>query len=94
MLTADDLRARIPGWELISTPRTGRQCRRSGSTLPLPAPIGTSPSDKREWPRERSIEHKFLTLVFGTYCPPKGLWGTMRKLAYRCYRLTDRQASR
>jgi hypothetical protein len=60
----------------------------------LAAPIGTSPSDNREWPRERSIEHKFLTLVVGTYCPPKGLPGTMRKLAYRCYRLTDRQASR
>ena len=25
------------------------------------------------WPRERSIEHKFLTPVFGTSCPPKGL---------------------
>ena len=26
-----------------------------------------------KWPRERSIEHKFLTPVFGTSCPPKGL---------------------
>jgi hypothetical protein len=38
-----------------------------------------------KWPRERSIEHKFLTPVFGTSCPPKGLSGRMRKLAYRRY---------
>ena len=38
-----------------------------------------------KWPRERSIEHKFLTPVFGTSCPPKGLSGGMRKLAYRRY---------
>ena len=38
-----------------------------------------------KWPRERSIEHKFLTPVFGTSCPPKGLSGAIRKLAYRRY---------
>ena len=38
-----------------------------------------------KWPRERSLEHKFLTPVFGTSCPPKGLSGGMRKLAYRRY---------
>jgi hypothetical protein len=32
-----------------------------------------------KWPRERSIEHAFLTPVFGTSCPPKGLSGVMRK---------------
>jgi hypothetical protein len=37
------------------------------------------------WPRERSIEHKFLTPVFGTSCPPKGLSGVMRKFAYKQY---------
>ena len=34
-------------------------------------------------PRERSVEHKFLTPVFGTACPPKGLSGVVRKFAYR-----------
>ncbi|WP_410592217.1 hypothetical protein [Amycolatopsis sp. lyj-23] len=38
-----------------------------------------------KWPRERSIEHKFLTPVFGTSCPPKGLSGVLRKLSYRKY---------
>lgn len=35
------------------------------------------------WPRERSPEHKFLTPVFGTSCPPKGLSGVIRRYAYR-----------
>ncbi|HEX2191568.1 MAG TPA: hypothetical protein VHH09_00080 [Acidimicrobiales bacterium] len=36
-----------------------------------------------KWPRERSMEHKFLTPVFGTSCPPKGVSGMLRKYAYR-----------
>ena len=35
------------------------------------------------YPRERSVEHKFLTPVFGTVCPPKGLSGILRRLAYK-----------
>ncbi len=35
------------------------------------------------WPREKSPEHKFLTPVFGTACPPKGLSGVIRRYAYR-----------
>jgi hypothetical protein len=38
-----------------------------------------------KWPRERSIEHKFVTPVFGTSCPPKGISGMMRKFAYKKY---------
>lgn len=34
------------------------------------------------YPRERSTEHKFLTPVFGTACPPKGLSGIIRRFAY------------
>jgi hypothetical protein len=37
------------------------------------------------WPRERSIEHAFLTPVFGTACPPRGLSGVIRKFSYRRY---------
>jgi hypothetical protein len=33
-------------------------------------------------PRERSIEHQFLTPVFGTAQPPRGLSGRLRNLAY------------
>jgi hypothetical protein len=35
------------------------------------------------WPRERSIEHEFLTPVFGTSTPPRGLSGVVRRYAYR-----------
>jgi hypothetical protein len=35
-----------------------------------------------KWPRERSVEHAFLTPVFGTAQPPKGLSGAIRKYAY------------
>lgn len=33
-------------------------------------------------PRERSPEHKFLTPVFGTACPTRGVSGMIRKYAY------------
>ena len=36
-----------------------------------------------KWPRERSVEHAFLTPVFGTSSPPRGLSGVIRKYAYR-----------
>jgi hypothetical protein len=45
--TADQRELGYPAGELIATQRIGRQCRRSGSTLPLPVPIGTSPTDNR-----------------------------------------------
>jgi hypothetical protein len=32
--------------------------------------------------REKSPEHKFLTPVFGTSCPPRGLSGLIRRYAY------------
>jgi hypothetical protein len=34
------------------------------------------------YPRERSPEHKFLTPVFGTACPPRGMSGLIRRYAY------------
>lgn len=33
--------------------------------------------------REKSTEHKELTPVFGTACPPKGLSGLIRRAAYK-----------
>ena len=41
--------------------------------------------DRPAVPRERSVEHKFLTPVFGTSSPPKGLSGVIRKQAYARY---------
>ena len=34
------------------------------------------------YPREKSTEHKFLTPVFGTVCPPRGISGLVRRFAY------------
>ncbi len=85
--TADQLRARIPGWgvdldpkDRPSVPKLQFQEDLSG------AHWGEFPDRQPEtWPRERSIEHAQLTPVFGTSCPPRGLSGAIRKLSYARY---------
>ncbi len=80
---SDELRARIPGWgvdlELEDRPSVPRElfdAKLSGAHWDFPE------RQPEKWPRERSIEHKFLTPVFGTSCPPKGVSGMMRRYAY------------
>ncbi len=82
--SSDELRARIPGWgadldpkDRPSVPRERFDPNLSGAHWEFPE------RQPEKWPRERSIEHKFLTPVFGTSCPPKGLSGVMRKYSYR-----------
>ena len=84
--SSDQLRARIPGWgvdldpkDRPSVPREQLLPDRTGARWDFPE------RQPEKWPRERSIEHKFLTPVFGTSCPPKGLSGALRKLSYRRY---------
>jgi hypothetical protein len=84
--SSDQLRARIPGWgadldpkDRPSVPKLQWQDDRTGAHWDFPE------RQPEKWPRERSIEHKFLTPVFGTSCPPKGLSGALRKLSYRRY---------
>ena len=85
--TADQLRARIPGWgvdldpkDRPSVPKLQFQENLSG------AHWGETPDQQPEkWPRERSIEHARLTPVFGTSSPPKGLSGAIRKFSYARY---------
>ena len=84
--TSEQLRARIPGWgadlnpaDRPSVPQERLDPAASGAHWEFPD------RQPERWPRERSIEHKFLTPVFGTSCPPKGLSGVLRKLAYRRY---------
>ena len=81
--SSDQLRARIPGWgadldpaDRPSVPRERFDPTLSGAHWDFPE------RQPEKWPRERSIEHKFLTPVFGTSCPPKGVSGLMRKYAY------------
>jgi hypothetical protein len=84
--SSEELRARIPGWgadldpkDRPSVPRLQFDPASTGAHWDFPE------RQPEKWPRERSIEHKFLTPVFGTSCPPHGVSGAMRKLAYRRY---------
>ena len=84
--SSDELRARIPGWgvdldpnDRPSVPKERFDPDRSGAHWEFPE------RQPEKWPRERSIEHKFLTPVFGTACPPKGISGVIRKYAYARY---------
>jgi hypothetical protein len=84
--SVDELRARIPGWgadrdprDRPAVPRLQIQGDRTGAHWEFPD------QQPEKWPRERSIEHAFLTPVFGTACPPKALSGRIRRLAYARY---------
>jgi hypothetical protein len=82
--TSEQLRARIPGWgvdldpnDRPSVPKLQYQEDLSGAHWEFPE------RQPEKWPRERSIEHRFLTPVFGTSCPPTGLSGVIRQYSYR-----------
>ena len=81
--TREELRARIPGWGADLDPAD----RPSYPRLQYPADTGAHwdfPERQPEQaPRERSIEHAFVTPVFGTAQPLRGLSGAIRKQAYR-----------
>lgn len=81
--TPEQLRARIPGWgvdldpaDRPSHPKRNYAPDTTGAHWDFPE------RQPEKWPRERSIEHAFVTPVFGTGQPPKGLSGAIRKLSY------------
>lgn len=82
----DELRARIPGWgadldptDRPAVPRERFDVEATGAHWDFPE------RQAEKVPRERSVEHKFLTPVFGTSTPPKGLSGVLRTYAYARY---------
>ncbi len=82
----EQLRARIPGWGADLEPKDRPSVPKLQVRDDLTGAHWEFPDRQPEkWPRERSIEHKFLTPVFGTACPPKGLSGAIRRLSYRRY---------
>ena len=84
--SSDQLRARIPGWGVDLDPRDRPSVPKLKFQQDLTGAHWDFPDRQPEnWPRERSIEHKFLTPVFGTSCRPKGISGMMRKAAYKKY---------
>jgi hypothetical protein len=82
----DRLRARIPGWGVDLDPKDRPSVPKLQFQEDLTGAHWEFPDRQPEkWPRERSIEHKFLTPVFGTAQPPKGLSGAIRKFSYARY---------
>src|SRR3954471_5336924 len=82
----DQLRERIPGWGVDLDPKDRPAFPRerfdpgaSGAHWDFPE------RQEEKQPRERSMEHAFLTPVFGTSAPLRGLSGVVRKLAYARY---------
>jgi hypothetical protein len=82
--TSEQLRTRIPGWgadldpaDRPSHPRLQYAPETTGAHWEFPE------RQPERWPRERSVEHAFLTPVFGTAQPPKGLSGVIRRYSYR-----------
>jgi len=82
--STEQLRARIPGWGVDLDPKDRPAVPRERFE-PTGAHWEFPERQPETWPRERSIEHAFLTPVFGTSCPPKGLSGVLRKVAYARY---------
>jgi hypothetical protein len=81
--TSEQLRARIPGWGVDLDPADRPSVPKLDFREDLTGAHWEFPERQPETrPRERSIEHAFLTPVFGTSSPPKGVSGTMRKYAY------------
>lgn len=84
--SSDELRARIPGWgadldpaDRPSVPREVYDPGATGARWEFPE------RQEPEGYRERSIEHAFLTPVFGTAQPLRGLSGRIRRVAYDRY---------
>jgi hypothetical protein len=77
----DQVRRRVPGWGADLDPKD-----RPSYPREVMQPTGAHwhfPDRQPEHvPRERSIEHKFLTPVFGTAAPLKGVSGLIRRWAY------------
>ncbi|WP_150308359.1 hypothetical protein [Planctomonas psychrotolerans] len=81
--SSDELRARIPGWgadldpkDRPSFPRERFDPGATGAHWDFPE------RQEEKVPRERSIEHRFLTPVFGTSAPLHGKSGEIRRYAY------------
>ncbi|MBE0011079.1 hypothetical protein [Arthrobacter sp. AET 35A] len=82
----EELRAAVPGWgadldpkDRPSVPKEQFDPNFSGAHWEFPE------HQPEKWPRERSIEHKVLTPVFGTITPPRGLSGAIRRYSYKKY---------
>jgi hypothetical protein len=81
--SVEDLRSRIPGWGADLDPADRPSYPREQPGIETGAHWDFPERQPEKWPRERSVEHAFLTPVFGTSTPPKGASGAIRKYAYK-----------
>lgn len=83
--SSEALRARIPGWGADLDPADRPSFPREQPGIQTGAHWDFPERQPEERPRERSIEHAFLTPVFGTSTPAAGMSGSIRKYAYAKY---------
>jgi hypothetical protein len=83
--SSDQLRARIPGWGADLDPADRPAVPRERFDLDSGAHWDFPERQEERAPRERSVEHAFLTPVFGTAQPLRGLSGKVRTHAYERY---------
>ncbi len=80
--TSEQLRAEIPGWGVDLDPADRPSFPQERRDLETGAHWDFPERQEEKRPRERSIEHKFLTPVFGTAQPLRGLAAPIRRFAY------------
>ena len=82
----EQLRARIPGWGVDLDPADRPSAPELAAREGLTGVRWDFPERQAEpSPRERSIEHAFVTPVFGTAQPLHGVSGALRRRAYARY---------
>ena len=80
----EELRKRIPGWGVDLDPKDRPSVPKLQFQEDFTGAHWEFPERQPEaYPRERSVEHKMLTPVFGTAQPPSGVSGAIRRHAYR-----------
>jgi hypothetical protein len=77
----EELRRIIPGWGVDLNP-ADRPSYPKEKLEPTGAHWDFPERQPETYPREKSTEHKFLTPVFGTAQPLKGVSGAIRRWAY------------
>jgi hypothetical protein len=83
--TAEELRARIPGWGADADPADRPAVPREQPGIETGAHWDLPEDQPGRGRREKSVEHERLTPVFGTAQPLHGLAGKVRRYAYDTY---------
>ena len=83
--SAEELRARIPGWGVDLDPEVRPAVPKERFNLDNGSHWDFPERQIASYEREKSTEHMQLTPVFGTSCPPRGISGMIRRFAYKNY---------